>query len=507
MIEIVHTFGDLERLIKNNYLKPDLDLVKRAYETAERAHKDVTRFSGHPFITHPLAVAYKLAEMGFPTNMIAAGLLHDTVEDTEVTLEDIKRDFGDDVAGMVEGITKLKKIKYQGVERYVENMRRMFMAMASDVRVIFIKFADRLHNLQTLYARPGHKQERIARETMEIYAPIANRLGMGEIKGEMEDLAFKYLFPKEYDWVLQIMETKVREKGSQISRLIDTAEEILRAADIIPDQVHGRVKRLYSLFQKLQRYNNDLAKIHDLVAVRVIVKDVEDCYAALGIIHQEWHPVPGRIKDYIAQPKPNGYRSLHTTVFCGDGETAEFQIRTEEMHEFAEYGIAAHWRYKEAGHLPPKNLRWMEEMVAIQKALESKKDFLEQMEVLKIDVFKDRIFVLTPQGDVIDLPEGATPIDFAYAVHSDIGHKCVSVKINEQLANLDAVLRSNDVVEIITDKNRRGPNPDWLKFTKTHHARQLIKEATKKNMKNWLTAMIPKPNFGRKKKEKKKKTK
>jgi GTP pyrophosphokinase len=369
--------------------------------------------------------------------------------------------------------------------------------------VIFIKFADRLHNLQTLYARPGHKQERIARETLEIYAPIANRLGMGEIKGELEDLAFKYLFPKEHDWMLQIMETKVRERGAQISRLIDSSDRALRAAQIIPDQIHGRVKRLFSLYRKLKRYNNDLGKIHDLIAVRVIVKDVEDCYAALGLIHQEWHPVPNRIKDYIAQPKPNGYRSLHTTVFCGNGETAEFQIRTQEMHEFAEYGIAAHWRYKESGRLPPRNLRWMEEMVEIQKALENKKDFLEQMEVLKIDVFRDRIFTLTPQGDVIDLPEGATPIDFAYAVHTDVGHKCVAAKVNDQLVNLDAVLNSNDVVEIITDKNRRGPNPDWLKFTKTHHARELIKSATKKNMKNWFTAMMPKSGTKHEKKAKK----
>jgi len=504
MIETIRTFEDLQRLIKNNYMKPDLELVERAYILAEKAHRGEVRFSGDLFISHPLAVAYKLAEMGFHTNMVAAGLLHDVVEDTEISLDDIRKEFGDDIAGLVEGVTKLKKIKYQGVERYVENMRRMFMAMASDVRVIFIKFADRLHNLQTLYARPGHKQERIARETLEIYAPIANRLGMGEIKGELEDLSFKYLFPKEYDWMVQIMETKVREKGVQISRLIDTAEKILQDASISTNQVHGRVKRLYSLYRKLQRYNNDLNKIHDLVAVRVVVKDVEDCYAALGIIHQEWHPVPNRIKDYIAQPKPNGYRSLHTTVFCGDGETAEFQIRTEEMHEFAEYGIAAHWRYKETNHLPPKNLRWMEEMVVIQKALEDKKDFLEQMEVLKIDVFKDRIFVLTPQGDVIDLPEGATPIDFAYAVHTDVGQKCVAAKVNDQLVNLDSTLTSNDVVEIITDKNRRGPNPDWLKFVKTNHARELIKGTTKKNMRTWLSAMIPKSDQTKKDKKKKK---
>jgi GTP pyrophosphokinase len=501
MFEIIRSFEELEALIKRNYLAPDLALVRRAYEVADKAHRGKNRFTGQPFITHPLAVAFRLAEMGFNMNMVVAGLLHDAVEDTELTLEEIGKKFGPDVAGLVDGVTKLKKIKYQGVERYVENMRRMFMAMASDVRVVFIKFADRLHNLQTLYARPLHKQERVARETLEIYAPIANRLGMGEIKGEMEDLSFKYLFPKEYDWVQQIMDTRVREKGAQISRLIDAADETIRAAGIVPLQIHGRIKRLYSLFRKLKKYDNDITKIHDLVAVRIIINDVEDCYTTLGAIHQKWHPMPNRIKDYIAQPKPNGYQSLHTTVFCDNGETVEFQIRTQEMHELAEYGVAAHWRYKETGRTPPKNLRWMEELVRIQKELEDKKDFLEQMEVLKIDVFRDRIFVFTPQGDVIDLPENATPVDFAYAVHSDIGHKCVGVRVNDQLVNLDMPLKSNDVVEIITEKNRRGPNPDWLKFAKTHHARELIKEATKKGVKHWLTAMISKPGPDRKEKK------
>ena len=505
MIDIIRTYEDLERLIKKNYVLPDLVLVKRAYDMAEKAHHDEVRYTGHPYIIHPLAVAFTLAEMSFNLNMVIAGLLHDTVEDTEITLEDIKKEFGSDVADMVDGVTKLKKIKYQGVERYVENMRRMFMAMASDVRVIFIKFADRLHNLQTLYARPGHKQERIARETLEIYAPIANRLGMGEMKGEMEDLSFKYLLPKEYDWVQQIMDTKVREKGVQITRIMEVTDSFLRTAGITPIQVHGRVKRLYSLFNKLKRYGNDVTKIHDLVAVRVVLSDVEDCYAALGVIHQKWHPVPNRIKDYIAQPKPNGYQSLHTTVFCEGGETAEFQIRTEEMHELAEYGVSAHWRYKETGRTPPKSLRWMEELVTIQKELANKKDFMEQMEVLKIDVFRDRIFVFTPQGDVIDLPEGATPVDFAFMVHSDVGNKCVAARVNEQMVNLDSPLKSNDVVEIIIDKNRRGPNPDWLKFVKTHHAREHIRGAAKHGMKSWFNFMMPKPGSSKKKKEKEKK--
>lgn len=503
MIEIIKTFEELEALIKKNYKAPNLDLLKNAYTFAAKAHEGEVRYTGHPYITHPLAVAYKLAEVGFSLNMIAAGLLHDSVEDSEkVSLNDLKQQFGEDIANLVDGVTKLKKIKYHGVERYVENMRRMFMAMANDVRVVFIKFADRLHNTQTLYARPQHKQERIAREVLEIYAPIANRLGMGEMKGELEDLAFKYLYPKEYDWVQQIMDTNIHEKGTVITRLMDNVEAILRQSDLTPVQVHGRVKRIYSLYRKLQRYNNDINKIHDLIAIRVVLPDVENCYAALGIVHQRWHPMPNRIKDYIAQPKPNGYQSLHTTIFDEGGGTAEIQIRTEEMHELAEFGVAAHWRYKDTGRTPPKNLRWMEEMVNIQKELADKKDFLEQLEVLKIDVFRDRIFVYTPQGDVIDLPDGATPVDFAFYVHSDIGNKCTASRVNDQIVNLDTPLKSGDVVEIIVDKNRRGPNPDWLKFAKTHHARERIREATRHGMKNWLTAMISKPDFVGKNKRK-----
>ncbi|HBR80437.1 MAG: GTP pyrophosphokinase [Candidatus Uhrbacteria bacterium GW2011_GWE2_45_35] len=505
MTEIIRTYEDLEALIKKTYVTPDLTLVKKAYEVASRAHEGEVRFTGHPYMVHPLAVAYKLAEMGFNMNMVVAGLLHDVIEDSEkFSLEDLAHKFGEDVAGMVDGVTKLKKIRYQGVERYVENMRRMFIAMASDVRVIFIKFADRQHNLQTLYARPKHKQERVARETLEIYAPIANRLGMGEMKGEMEDLSFKYLYPKEYDWVQQIMDTKVREKGVQITRVIDDVEQYLKTSDIKIIQVHGRVKRLYSLYRKLQHRDNDITKIHDLVAVRIVVSDVEDCYAVLGLVHQKWHPMPNRIKDFIAQPKPNGYQSLHTTVFVPGGETVEFQIRTEEMHELAEYGVAAHWRYKETGRSQPKNLRWMEEMVAIQKELADKKDFMEQLEVLKIDVFRDRIFVLTPQGDVIDLPEGATPVDFAFYVHTNVGNKCTAARVNEVLVNLDTPLNSGDVVEIITDKNRRGPNPDWLKFVKTHHARERIREAARFGMKSWFAHMMPKSSNKEKPKKKEK---
>jgi len=286
------------------------------------------------------------------------------------------------------------------------------------------------------------------------------------------------------------MDVKVREKGAAVSRMIDRMEKILQQSPIQNFQVHGRVKRLYSLFKKLARYDGDIEKIYDLIAVRVIVSDVEECYTVLGMLHQHWRPLPGRIKDYIAQPKPNGYQSLHTTIFTEEKEIVEFQIRTQEMHELSEYGVAAHWRYKEDGSPDIRNTRWMEDLVSIQKELESKKDFMEQLEYMKIDVFRDRIFVFTPKGDVIDLPEGATPIDFAYAIHSHIGNKCTSARVNDVARNLDVTLHSGDIVEILTDKNRRGPNPDWLKFAKTRHARNKIKDATRRTVSEWFAEVL-----------------
>lgn len=490
MPEIVYSYQDLETLVKQNYKQPDLELLRRAFELAERAHRDEYRLTGHPVITHPLAVAYRLAQMKLHLHVIVAGLLHDVVEDTDFTLDDLRQQFGDDIATLVDSVTKLKKMKYQGVERYVENMRKMFLAVASDVRVIFMKFADRLHNLQTLYAMPKKKQKRIAEESLEIYAPIAGRLGMNEIKGELEDASFAYLDPKEYEHMRSIVEMKVREKGVFVSHIIHQTEELLSQNTIANASVYGRVKRLYSLHTKLVRYEGDLSKIYDLLAVRIVLQDVEECYTVLGLLHQKWRPVPGRIKDYIAQPKPNGYQSLHTTVFTESGEVVEFQIRTREMHEIAEYGIAAHWRYKEGGNKPSKQLRWIEELVGIQKEIETKKDFLDQLEILKIDVFKDRIFVFTPKGDVIELPEGGTPVDFAYAIHTDIGNKCASVKINGSVANLDTSLKSGDIVDIITDKNRKAPNADWIKFCKTRHARQKIRDATRHTVKGWITHVM-----------------
>jgi GTP pyrophosphokinase len=491
MNEIARTYNELEAVVSKTYTNPDVATLRRAYEFASKAHKGEKRLTGQDFITHPIAVAYKLAEMGLHANVVIAGLLHDVAEDTPIEIETLKKEFGEDIASLVESVTKLKhSIKYKGTERYAENMRKMFLAMASDVRVVFMKFADRLHNLETLYGQPKHKQQRIARESLDIFAPIAGRLGMSEIKGEIEDASFAYLQPKEYERMKNIMNVKVREKGAYVSRIIDSIEKTLAQTGVSDFQVHGRVKRLFSLFKKLKKYEGDISKIYDLIAVRIIVGDVEECYAVLGLLHKQWRPVPGRIKDYIAQPKPNGYQSLHTTVFTDNGEIVEFQIRTLEMHELAEYGVAAHWRYKEGSHKPLKSTRWMEELAMIQKELQNKKDFMEQLEIMKIDMFKDRIFVFTPQGDVIDLPEGATAIDFAYAIHTDIGNKCSSVRVNGVLQNLDTQLFSGDIVEIVTDKNRKGPNPDWLKFAKTRQARSKIKDATSRTVRGWISGVL-----------------
>lgn len=490
MPETVRTYDELAALIAKNYTQPDLTVVRRAFELASSSHQGGKRLTGHDYIVHPLAVAYKLAEMGLNLNVVAAGLMHDIVEDTGITIENIKEQFGADIAGLIDGVTKLKKIRYQGEDRYVENLRKMFLAMAADVRVVFIKFADRLHNMQTLYAQPQNKQLRTSKEVLEIYAPIASRLGMAEMKGELEDLAFAYILPKEYEQIRSVMETKIQTQGAYVSKIIDSTEQMIGSSGITEAKVNGRLKRLYSLYKKLSKHNHDFSKIYDYIAVRIVVQDVEECYAVLGIIHQKWRPLPGRIKDYIAQPKPNGYQSLHTTIFGDDGHIVEFQIRTVEMNDLAEYGIAAHWRYKETGAKPIKNLRWMEELANIQKELATKKDFLDQLEIMKIDAFKDRIFVFTPKGDVIDLPEGGTPVDFAYAIHTEIGNTCVGTRINDISGSLNTTLNSGDIVEIITDKNRKGPNTDWLKFAKTHHAREKIKDATRSTLKQWFAKVI-----------------
>jgi GTP pyrophosphokinase len=405
---------------------------------------------------------------------IAAGLLHDVPEDTSYTLAQVKKEFGSEIAFLVDGVTKLGQLKYRGMQRYVENLRRMFVAMAKDIRVVVIKFADRMHNLETLSALPPPKARRIALESLEIYAPIADRLGMGDVKGQLEDLAFPYVYPNEYDWLLKKIEITRREKEKSMERLRGDVEKLLRQHHVPYISVHGRAKHLYSTYKKLLRHSRDLSQVYDLMALRVVVSDVSKCYETLGLIHKICPPLKGRIKDYIAQPKPNGYRSLHTTVFTQSGEIVEVQIRTPEMHEEAEFGIAAHWNYKETGlanQMTVENLAWVEQLAKLQKEIKDDNQYLES---LKIDIFKTRIFVFTPRGDVIDLPEDATPIDFAYHIHTDIGDKCTGARINDQLVSLDATLKSGDVVEILVDKNRKLPNADWVTFAKTHSAKRHI---------------------------------
>lgn len=461
----------------------DLDLIRLAYDYAEEAHRGKKRLSGEDYIEHPLATAYQLAELGLDEKIIIAGLLHDVPEDSTKTLKDLEENFGKEIASLVAGITKLGKIKYRGMQRYIENLRRMFLAMAEDIRIILIKFSDRIHNLKTLAALPKEKQKRIALETLEIYAPIANRLGMGEIKGILEDLSFPYVLPKEHHWLVKEVKKRFKEKEKYLEQVKKTVFRILSRENTRVLSVHGRAKHLYSLYNKLLEKEMDFEKIYDLVALRIIVPSVSDCYAILGIIHKHWKPLKGRIKDYIATPKPNGYQSLHTTVFCLAGKVVEFQIRTPAMHEFAEYGIASHWHYseskkpKDGSSIPQKNLSWIQDLVRIQKEVKDKKQYLES---IKIDIFQNRIFVFTPKGDVIDLPEDSTPIDFAYHIHTDLGNKCIGAKINEKMESLDTTLKSGDMVEIIIDKNRKKPSMDWLKFVKTNQAKDKIRHFAKR---------------------------
>ncbi|MBD3311640.1 MAG: RelA/SpoT family protein [Candidatus Magasanikbacteria bacterium] len=480
----------LLKKLKKYASNDDLEIIELAYDFADTAHKGQIRKSGEPYITHPLAAAHILANMRIDPVVIAATLLHDVPEDTETTLQEIEKNFGTEIASMVKGITKLGKLKYRGVERYIENLRKMFVAMAEDVRVMIIKFADRIHNLRTLDSLPPQKQYRIALESLEIYAPIANRLGMNEMKGKLEDLSFKYVYPKEYSRVKKIRDEKLRGKEILLKKIQKNAENEIKDAGIDVIDIHGRNKRLFSLYKKLLRKDNQAAKIYDLVAIRVIVPTIADCYASIGIIHKIWRPLKGRIKDYISQPKPNGYKSLHTTVFGESGEIVEFQIRTPEMHEEAEYGVAAHWHYDENGsRLPSKEVKWVKELAEVQKEILSK---LSDLEEIKIDFLQTRIFVFTPKGDVIDLPEGATPVDFAYHIHTDIGNKCNGAMINEKMVSLNTELKNGDVVEIIVDKNRKNPSVDWLKFTKTHTARSRIKAAQKSKLTGWLKSVLPK---------------
>lgn len=484
------TINSLIEKINKYAPKTDTDMIRLAYDFANNAHAGQFRKSGEPYIEHPVAAAHILAEMRIDPTIIMATILHDVPEDTKITLEEIEKNFGSEIASLVAGITKLGKLKYRGVERYIENLRKMFVAMAEDIRVMIIKFADRIHNLTTLDSLPPQKQYRIALESLEIYAPIANRLGMENMKGTIEDLSFKYVYPKEYQQAKKIRDDRLRGKEKYFKDIQKKVKKELKKAHIDIIAIHGRNKRLYSFYKKLIKKDNQPTKIYDLVAIRIIVESVADCYATLGILHNLWKPMKGRIKDYISQPKPNGYQSLHTTVFSDDGELVEFQIRTQKMHDEARFGIAAHWHYDEQGsRMPKREIKWAKELAEIQKDMLTKLSDLEEM---KVDFLQTRIFVFTPKGDVIDLPEGATPIDFAYSIHTDIGNKCIGVRINEKMVALDTELKSGDVVEIIVDKNRKGPSADWLKFAKTHTARMRIKSAQKKSLTGWLKSVLPK---------------
>lgn len=474
-------FQNLANTITEYQPGADLDMLKLAFEFAQEAHQDQNRASGEAYIFHPLAVAQKLAEMKLDAPTIIAGLLHDIPEDTEYSISDIEKQFGKEVATLVSSVTKLGKLKYRGIERYAENLRKMFIAMSNDIRVILIKFADRIHNLKTLGALPPEKQLRIAHESLEIYSPIANRLGISKIKGEIEDLSFKYANPKEYAWINDILPKEYASKEKHLEKTKKIITQKLSDNGIAMQlSINGRTKHIYSLYKKLLKpgIDRDLSKVFDLIALRVIVNSIADCYSALGIIHELYKPVPGRIKDYIAQPKPNGYQSIHTTIFTDDGEIVEVQIRTEPMHEEAEYGIAAHWHYKEHnGTLNHQSIKWIKDLVEWQKNISDNEQFIQD---IKLDIFQDRIFIFTPKGDVFDLPDGSTPVDFAYHVHSSLGDKCVGSRVNGIIAHLSHKLKSGDVVEIITDKKRKGPSIDWLEFVKTSMARGKIKSSLNK---------------------------
>lgn len=486
---------NLQEFLKNN------PLVKNAYEFAKAAHRGQKRKNGEPYFNHSVATAEAVAEWGLDEATVAAGLLHDVVEDTPHTLDEVKQNFGEEVAFLVDGVTKIGMVRYRGIEGKVENLRKFILYLSQDIRVILVKLADRLHNMKTLYAVHPQKQKRIALETMEIYAPLAYRLGMQKLSGELEDLAFPYIYPEEYKWLIANVKERYEEREKYAQRFKPSIEETLKKNDVNLIKTDSRAKRYTSLYKKLLRYDMNIEQIHDLVAIRTIVKTVEDCYAALGIIHKLWPPVPGRIKDYIALPKPNGYRSLHTVIFGPEKKLTEIQIRTEQMHDEAEYGIAAHLAYQQTketkaylerrtSFADKKNLAWIQQLRNWQKDFSDPEEFLQS---LKIDFFKDRILALTPKGEVIDLPAGATPIDFSYQIHSEIGNHCSGAKINGRIAPLDTELKSGDVVEIITQKNKY-PSESWLNFVKTGTARHQVKAALRQ-AKNKNLGLLAKPRY------------
>ena len=474
----------LVKKIKENCVNINMDMVDKAYNLAFEAHKEQKRDSGEPYIIHPIEVATILAELGMDTSTIVAGLLHDVIEDTEYTYDDIKNLFGEEVANLVSGVTKITKMEYKSKEeQQADNFRKMLLAMADDIRVIIIKLADRLHNMRTLKYRKKEKQKKTAMETLDIYAPLAHRLGISKIKWELEDLSFRYLHEEEYyDLVKQVAEKRT-EREIYIKKIIEDMYNKFEDAGIDSD-IDGRPKHFFSIYKKMVTKNKSIEQIFDLTAIRVLVNTVKDCYEVLGIVHTIYKPIPGRFKDYIAMPKPNMYQSLHTTVIGPQGKTFEIQIRTFEMHRTAEYGIAAHWKYKEGdnnGETKEKNfeskLVWLRDMLEFQKETADAQEFIEGF---KIDLFTDEIFLFTPKGVVIDLPNGATPIDFAYRIHTDIGNKCVGAKVNGKIVPLDYKLKTGEIVEVLTSNNAKGPNMDWLNIAKSNQAKSKIRSWFKK---------------------------
>ncbi|RMG49063.1 MAG: bifunctional (p)ppGpp synthetase/guanosine-3',5'-bis(diphosphate) 3'-pyrophosphohydrolase [Acidobacteria bacterium] len=470
-------FEDIQERVERSRPGADVDLLRRAYVFSALIHKGQLRQTGEPYLTHPLEVAYILADLGLDVPTVATGLLHDTVEDAADpadTLEQIKKKFGMEIAGLVDGVTKLKRLEFASeADRQAENLRKMVLAMVGDIRVILVKLADRLHNMRTLHALPPRKQRRIGKETMEIYVPLAHRLGLGRIRAELEDLSLKYVEPEAF----RSLERKLRDMRGVSEALIADITSRLRSKleeHGIKAEISGRVKSIFSIHRKMQRQGIDVDQVYDVIAIRVITDSVKDCYGALGIVHSIWHPVPGRIKDYIAMPKANLYRSLHTTVISEKGYPFEVQIRTWQMHHLAEEGIAAHWRYKEMGKMTDEEMesvQWLRQVMELQKDVVDSREFVKYF---KIDLFPEEVHVFTPKGKVLTFPRGATPVDFAYAIHTEVGHRCVGARVNGRLVPLRTELRNGDIVEILTQAGHR-PNRDWLSFVRTGRARHKIR--------------------------------
>ncbi|MDO4860026.1 MAG: bifunctional (p)ppGpp synthetase/guanosine-3',5'-bis(diphosphate) 3'-pyrophosphohydrolase [Bacillota bacterium] len=457
----------------------DMALIEKAYDTAEKMHEGQLRKSGEPYIIHPMAAAEILAELGMDEDTIVAGLLHDVVEDTEYTKDDLEKDFGSNIALLVDGVTKLGSIKFESKEeRQAENLRKMFLAMSKDIRVLIIKLADRLHNLRTINYMNEQKIQDKCKETLEIYAPLASRLGMYNVKFELEDTALKYLDPDAFQTLKENVSEKKDQRQKNIDDVIDEIKDALKDVDI-NYEIKGRSKHFYSIYKKMKYQHKQLDEIFDLIGIRIIVESVKNCYAVLGIVHTLWKPIPGRFKDYIAMPKPNMYQSLHTTVIGDSGKPFEIQIRTYEMDKVAEYGIAAHWKYKEGVKDDQEDVKlaWLRQTIELQKDMKDPEEF---METLKVDLFANQVFVFTPQGDVLELPAGSTPLDFAFKIHTDIGSKCVGAKVNGKMVTIDHVLDNGDIVEIVTSANSSGPSIDWLKIAKSSTARSKIRSWLKK---------------------------